>query len=36
MRIKFKDIILFENEDFIVINKPPYIASLDERQADNS
>ena len=36
MRINFKDIILFENDDFIVINKPPYISSLDERQADNS
>ncbi len=36
MRIKFKDLIVFENDDIIVINKPPYIASLDERQADNS
>lgn len=30
----FKDLILFENEDYIVINKPPYIASLDERTTD--
>jgi 23S rRNA pseudouridine955/2504/2580 synthase len=36
MRLNFKDLIIFENEDYIVINKPPYIASLDERQADNS
>ncbi len=27
----FKDLILFENEDYIVINKPPFVASLDER-----
>lgn len=36
MRLNFKDLIIFENDDYIVINKPPYIASLDERQADNS
>ncbi|MFC0185645.1 23S rRNA pseudouridine955/2504/2580 synthase [Pseudarcicella hirudinis] len=36
MKIKFQDLILFENEDFIVINKPPYVSTLDERQADNS
>ena len=27
----FKDLILFENDDFIVVNKPPFVASLDER-----
>lgn len=27
----FKDLILFENNDYIVVNKPPFIASLDER-----
>ena len=32
----FKDLIIFENEDYIVINKPPHVATLDERQADNS
>lgn len=32
----FKDLIVFENEDYIVINKPPQVATLDERQADNS
>jgi len=26
-----KQAIIFENEDFIAINKPPYISSLDER-----
>ncbi len=36
MRFKFEESILFENEDYIVINKPPHIASLDERQADNT
>jgi len=28
---KFKDLIIFENDDFIVVNKPPFVASLDER-----
>jgi 23S rRNA pseudouridine955/2504/2580 synthase len=36
MRINFKDIIVFENEDYIVINKPPHVATLSERQADKS
>jgi 23S rRNA pseudouridine955/2504/2580 synthase len=35
MRIQFKDIILFENDDYIVINKPAGLATLDERNADN-
>ncbi|WMJ73226.1 RNA pseudouridine synthase [Cytophagaceae bacterium ABcell3] len=30
-RINFKDIILFENEDYIVVNKPPFISTLDDR-----
>jgi 23S rRNA pseudouridine955/2504/2580 synthase len=29
----FKDLILFENNDYIVVNKPPFVASLDERTA---
>ncbi|PWK28803.1 23S rRNA pseudouridine955/2504/2580 synthase [Arcicella aurantiaca] len=36
MRLNFKDLIIFENDDYILINKPPHVASLDERQADNS
>lgn len=28
----FKDSILFENDDVIVVNKPPFISSLDERE----
>ena len=36
MRLNFKDLIIFESDDYILINKPPHIASLDERQADNS
>lgn len=28
----FKDTIIFENEDIIVVNKPPFISSLDERE----
>lgn len=30
-KLKFEDLILFENDDFIVINKPPFFATLDER-----
>jgi 23S rRNA pseudouridine955/2504/2580 synthase len=29
---KFADLILFENEDVIVVNKPPFLSSLDERE----
>ena len=29
----FSSFILFENNDFIVVNKPPFLASLDERGA---
>ncbi|MFN8349064.1 MAG: RluA family pseudouridine synthase [Spirosomataceae bacterium] len=35
-KINFKDLILFENEDYIVINKPPHIPSINERTADKS
>ena len=28
---RFADLILFENDDIIVVNKPPFISSLDER-----
>lgn len=29
---QLKDIILFENENLIVVNKPPFISTLDERE----
>jgi len=29
---KFADLILFEDDDIIVVNKPPFISSLDERE----
>src|SRR6201992_334537 len=29
---KFEDLILFEDDDIIVVNKPPFISSLDERE----
>lgn len=34
MKLDFKDLIVFENEDYILINKPPRVASLDERTTD--
>jgi len=30
-RITFKQLIVFENKDYVLINKPPFISSLDER-----
>lgn len=30
-QITFKDLIVFENDDYVLINKPPFISSLDER-----
>ncbi|HAZ25026.1 MAG TPA: RNA pseudouridine synthase, partial [Algoriphagus sp.] len=30
-KIDFQKLILFENEDYLVINKPPYLSSLDDR-----
>lgn len=28
---EFKEIIIFENDDYILVNKPPYVSTLDER-----
>ncbi|MGF7072150.1 RluA family pseudouridine synthase [Mucilaginibacter sp. 3215] len=33
---KFADLILFENDDLIVVNKPPFVSSLDERGEGSS
>jgi 23S rRNA pseudouridine955/2504/2580 synthase len=30
-KIVFQDLILIENSDYLVINKPPYLSSLDDR-----
>ena len=30
-KVDFEKLILFENEDYLVINKPPYLSSLDDR-----
>ncbi len=30
-KIKFEDLVVFENENYAIINKPPFIASLDDR-----
>lgn len=29
--IAFKELVLFENDDYLVINKPPFIATLEDR-----
>lgn len=36
MKITFKDLIVFENDSYILINKPPHLASLDERTVDRT
>lgn len=30
-RIKFEDLLIFENDHYLVINKPPYISTLEDR-----
>lgn len=36
MKVNFEDLIISENEDYILINKPPNLASLDERTNDRT
>lgn len=31
---KFKDLIIHEDEDYVIINKPPYMATLNDRAKD--
>lgn len=33
VKIKFKDTILYEDENYLVINKPPFISSLEDRSS---
>jgi len=30
-RIRFDEIILFENNDFVIVNKPPFLSTLEDR-----
>ncbi|MGY6559448.1 MAG: RluA family pseudouridine synthase [Nitritalea sp.] len=30
-KIDFKSLVLFENEDYLVVNKPPFLSTLDDR-----
>src|SRR5690606_22971573 len=32
----FKDLIIFENEDFIVVNKPPFLSTLEDRTPNST
>lgn len=32
----FKDLILFENDDYIIINKPPFLATLEDRTPNST
>ena len=34
-KIDFKDLIVYEDDDYVLVNKPPHFATLDERTADN-
>ena len=33
MQIKFKELILFEDDNYVIINKPPFLASLEDRSS---
>ncbi len=33
-KLKFEDLIIFENDDYYLINKPPHVNSLDDRTGD--
>lgn len=35
-KVKFEQLILFEDENYIVINKPPFISSLDDRNSSEN
>ncbi|WPP49030.1 RluA family pseudouridine synthase [Catalinimonas niigatensis] len=35
-KVRFKDLILFEDEDYLLINKPAFISTLDDRNDDLS
>lgn len=30
-KIRFEDLILFENDDYVVVNKPPFLSTLEDR-----
>ena len=30
-KLKFDDLILFEDDDYVLINKPPFISTLEDR-----
>ena len=30
-KLQFEDLIVFENDDYVVINKPPHVSTLDDR-----
>jgi len=33
-KLSFADLIIFENEDYIVVNKPPFVSTLSDRQEE--
>lgn len=35
-KVRFEDLILVENDNYIIINKPPFISTLDERHNSNT
>ncbi len=30
-KVSFRDLILFEDEDYVLVNKPPFLSTLDDR-----
>jgi 23S rRNA pseudouridine955/2504/2580 synthase len=35
-KINWREIVLFENEDYVVVSKPPYMSTLDDRSGEAS
>lgn len=35
-KLNFQDLLIFENEDFFLVNKPPFVSTLSERHDDKA
>ncbi|MFM8849432.1 MAG: RNA pseudouridine synthase, partial [Cytophagales bacterium] len=35
-KFNFEDAILFQNEDYVLVNKPPFISTLEDRNDPNN
>ncbi len=35
-KLNFEDLILFESDDFLIINKPPFVSTLEDRNTSQN